>query len=151
MPTPTAPLNSARAVRSIPTMSRAITTARTISTILSVLPISTWTEGVRLVIRLMRDCTSCETAKAAQINSVSSKVASISVSSERWRLPIVRAKLSSVDVSAPRRPRMSTAARNQTITAMVCESAGSRTSAVLARMMIQASSRLAAIWARLAA
>ncbi|MCC2665638.1 MAG: hypothetical protein K0S35_3560, partial [Geminicoccaceae bacterium] len=54
MPTPTAPLNTANAVRSIPTLPSAATTAIVTSTILRSLVNSTWTEGVRLGALLIR-------------------------------------------------------------------------------------------------
>ncbi len=48
MPTPIAPVNTAKAVRSMPMLFNAMTNATTTSVDFNSLPISTWIEGVRL-------------------------------------------------------------------------------------------------------
>ena len=146
IPIPTAPLNTAKAVRSIPTLEIATTTAIMINENLISLLIRTLTEGVISVDFLICCSMNCEINIANHRRTTSIKIPSITVNADILNSPRVSPMLSSTSVTGSIRFKILSAATVQTTTAINFDNALFLSIPVVRLIMTQAANRLTAIF-----
>ncbi len=147
-PRPTAPENTASAVRSMPTLWRASRKATVSRVIFSSLPSSTWTDGVRSCHALMRRSRRLESASAPHSSTASEITPSITSSAETRRVPRVMASESSTATVGSSSSVMLSAATVQAMIAIALLITTLRISDALARITTQAVTKLSATVSR---
>ena len=148
IPTPRAPPNTVRAVRSIPRLLMAMRNARVISTILVSLATSTWTDGVRLSARWMRRSSTLEIDIVTHSRMPRAITPFTTVSTETRTAPKVIAMPSRSATVASNSPRVVSAASIQAVHAMKRARASFLMTPEIRRMTTQALTRLATVRVR---
>jgi hypothetical protein len=144
-PRPTAPENTASAVKSMPTPCSATRNATVSRVIFKSLPRSTWTEGVRSLQSLMCRSRKPDSARAPHSRTAREITPSITSKAEMRSSPSLMARESSSATVGSSSSVMLRAATVQTMTAMALLITALRIREVVARITTQAVARLRAI------
>ena len=145
-PIPIAPLNTVRAVKSIPTLETVAATAIMIKTSLLSLLNNTCTDGVKSDEVLICRSISLEIIAANQSRMIRESMPLITVNAETLKVPNSIARLSRTTVTGPSKFRMFNAAIVHAVIAINLDQILFLTKPVVNRMMIQASNKLTAIF-----